>query len=314
MAGGGGAAQDAQRKAFFEPTAKALGIKINEATVNFIQEVRLQVQSGAVSWDIVELGADDCAVGSKEGLWEPLDFNIVKTDGIDPKLVGKDWVGYFYYSTVLAWNTGTVPQGMNTWADFFNVDKFPGERGVYNYPRGNLEMALLADGVEPSKLYPLDVDRAFKKLAELKPHVGVWWESGAQSAQLIKDGSVDMLEIWNGRVNAVIKDGAAAKYTFNQGILNADCIAIPKGSKHKDLAMKALAMFISPELQARFPLYIDYGPINSKAFETGVLTQEQIDANLASPKNIRNQVIVDSDWWAKNMAAMTERWNNFRQE
>lgn len=314
MAAGGGAAQDAQRKAFFEPTAKALGIKINEATANFIQEVRLQVQSGAVSWDIVELGADDCAVGSKEGLWEPLDFNIVKTDGIDPKLVGKDWVGYFYYSTVLAWSTETVPQGMNGWADFFDAEKFPGERGVYNYPRGNLEMALLADGVAPADLYPLDVDRAFKKLAELKPHVGVWWESGAQSAQLIKDGSVDMLEIWNGRVNAVIKDGAAAKYTFNQGILNADCIAIPKGTKNKDLAMKALAMFISPELQANYPLYIDYGPINSKAFETGVLTKEQIAENLASPENIKNQVIADVDWWAENMAAVTERWNNFRQQ
>ena len=36
----------------------------------------------------------------------------------------------------------------------------------------------MADGVAPDKLYPLDVDRAFKKLEEIKPNITVWWTSG----------------------------------------------------------------------------------------------------------------------------------------
>ncbi len=96
----------------------------------------------------------------------------------------RDWIGQFYYSTVMAWNTDTVGKDgakPTTWADFYNVEKFPGTRSVYDHPRGNLEIALLADGVDPAKLYPLDVDRAFKKLATLKPSIGIWWNSGAQS-------------------------------------------------------------------------------------------------------------------------------------
>lgn len=314
IAAGGGAAQDAQRKAFFEPAAAALGIKINEATANFLQEVRVQVQSGAITWDIVELGTDDCEAGAKEGLFEPLDYSVIKADGIDAKLVKPAWIGYFYYSTIMAWNTETFPDGLKSWADFFDVEKFPGERAFYNYPRGNLEIALLADGVKPEDLYPLDVERAFKKLAELKPHVGVWWESGAQSAQLIKDGAVDMLNMWNGRVANVIKDGGKAGYTFNGGLLQADCLVVPRGSKNKELAMKVIALIVSPDLQANFPKYIDYGPANIKAFDTGKLSDEEKARITSSPENIKNQVITDIEWWGENMAAMTERWSNFRQE
>jgi putative spermidine/putrescine transport system substrate-binding protein len=317
VASGGGVLQDAQRKAFFEPTAKALGIKINESTATGLQDVRVQVQSGSVSWDIVDISAEECSLGSKQGLFEPLDYSLIKKDGIDPSMVHKDWIGQFYYSTVLAWNTktvgkdGTVPQ---TWADFFDVKKFPGNRAVYDHPRGNLEIALLADGVDPKKLYPLDVDRAFKKLAELKPSITVWWTSGAQSAQLIKDGEVDLMEIWNGRLAGAKRDGAAADFTYNQGLLMADCFLIPKGAPHKDLAMKALAMFMSPEQQAHFAQHIDYGPINAKAFDTGILNDADRKRVNSSPDNAAKQVIINDAWWGENGAAVIERWQNFKQQ
>ena len=83
------------------------------------------------------------------------------------------------------------------------------------------ETLLLADGVPADKLYPLDLDRAFKKLDEIKPHITVWWTSGAQSAQLLNDGEVDMVMAWNGRVSALTKEGAKVAFTYNQGILQS---------------------------------------------------------------------------------------------
>ena len=110
-------------------------------------------------------------------------------------------------------------------------------------------MALIADGVPMDKLYPLDVDRAFKKLEQLKPHVLVWWNSGAQSAQVLKDGEVDMVAAWNGRIQALETEpegkGGKIKTTFNQQILVSDCWMIPKGAPNKDLAMKAIAIMIA---------------------------------------------------------------------
>ena len=58
----GGAYQEAQRKALFEPVAKALGIEIAEDTYGGISDVRLKVKSGAVNWDIVDTGAGGGAV------------------------------------------------------------------------------------------------------------------------------------------------------------------------------------------------------------------------------------------------------------
>ena len=62
----------------------------------------------------------------------------------------------------------------------------------------------MADGVPPDQVYkvlsaPGGIDRAIKKLTELKPHIAVWWSSGAQSAQFMVDGAVDMVMGWNGR-------------------------------------------------------------------------------------------------------------------
>jgi putative spermidine/putrescine transport system substrate-binding protein len=95
VASGGGALQDAQREAFFKPTEKALNIKINESTATGLQDVRVQVESGSVSWDIVDISAEECSIGGKQGLFEPIDYNIVKSDGIDPTMVHKDWIGQF---------------------------------------------------------------------------------------------------------------------------------------------------------------------------------------------------------------------------
>ena len=124
----------------------------------------------------------------------------------------------------------------------------------------------MADGVAPDKLYPLDVDRAFKKLEEIKPHITVWWTSGAQSAQLLNDGEVDMVMAWNGRVSALAKEGAKVAYTYNQGILQSTSLCVLKGAPNLATAIKFLNEAVDPVHQANLPLHIDYGPANPKAY------------------------------------------------
>ncbi|MGE0718022.1 MAG: ABC transporter substrate-binding protein [Alphaproteobacteria bacterium] len=311
----GGAYQDAQRKAWFEPAAKDLGITIKEDTTSGIADVRAQVKSGRVTWDLVQQGVNGCILAEREGILEKLDPAVVKTDGIPAEVKSDYWVANLVYSAVIAWNTKTYkdkkPEG---WADFYDFKKFPGGRSMRRSPLYNLEAALVADGVDPKKLYPLDVDRAFKKMRELKPHIVAWWASGAQSAQLINDGEVDMIGLWNGRVQAVMKEGAKADLTFNQQLLLYDCWMIPKGAPNKAAAMKAMAHMLTPKAQAQLPLHINYGPANNDAFETGIIPPDIAKALPSAPVNMKSAILFDAKWWADNLDETTKRFDQFIQE
>ncbi len=311
----GGAYQAAQRKALLDPIEKALGITIKEDTLTGIADVRAQVGANAVKWDVADLGGVSCARGAAEGLFTPLDYSVIKTDGIDKAMTAKDWIGVIYYSTVIAYSTQKYGQnGPQSWADFWDTKKFPGTRSLGRGAAETFEIALMADGVDPAKLYPLDVDRALKSLAKIKPSIVAWWASGAQSAQLLKDGEADMVAIWNGRAGAAIKDGAKAAVTYNQGIFNIDCLVIPKGSKNAALAQKVIALMVSPELQANIPALIDYGPINAKAFDTGKIPPAAQAAINSSPANAAKQTNMNFDYWRENLNKLTERMDAFLQQ
>ncbi len=311
----GGSYQEAISKAYFQPASEATGIEIREDTLNGLADVRLQVQSGNPTWDLVELGSHECARAVDEGLLEELDFNAIDPDGIPAELITDHWVGSIFFSTVIAWNRDTVgEEGPQNWAEFWDVDRFPGRRSLYHRPITVLEAALMADGVAPGDLYPLDVDRAFRKMEEIKPHVSVWWQSGGQSAQLAADNEVDLILIFNGRIDTVVQDGGNWDYTFNQGILDYDCYAVPRGSANKDAAMRVIGAMVQPEVMARLPQYINYGPSNAKAFEVGIIPEEMLPSIPSAPEMLSKQVIFNADWWQAHEADVQERWYDFLQQ
>ena len=305
IASWGGSYQEAQSKALFEPAAANTGVEVKQETYGGMSDVRLQVSSGQVTLDIVASGSGSAARAAAEGLLEKLDYGVIDVSNFYPTLYSDYCVGGDVFSTVYAWNTDTFGEdGPQSWADFFDVEKFPGKRAYRGKVAGALEPAILADGVAPEDVYEVlgseeGIERALNKIRELKPHIDVFWTSGAQHAQLMKDGEVDMTTGWNGRFDNAKKDGAKVAYSFNQALLDYDCFAIPKGAPNKDVAMEFLNEISKPEYQDDLPKYITYGPTNKAAYDTGEITADVAAGLPSSPDNAAKQVPVSLDWYAE---------------
>lgn len=314
----GGAYQEAQNKAILTPVAKLLAITINQDSAPDAWPVlKTQTATGKPIWDVVDTPTKDCVRGGEQGMIEKLDFSKLPNAEGFPALYKTPYsVAYEFYSSVLAFNKKKYgDNGPKTWADFWDVKKFPGTRALRNHPLATLEAALLADGVAADKLYPLDVDRAFKKLEEIKPFITVWWTSGAQSAQLLADGEVDLEMAWNGRVAAVMKEGAPVGFTFNQGFLQETSLCIVKGAPNLETAYKFVNAAISPDIQANFPAYIDYGPGNPAAYKTGKISPERAAQMPSAPENAAKQVLISQMWWTTPAGEdAVKRWASFIQK
>jgi putative spermidine/putrescine transport system substrate-binding protein len=229
------------------------------------------------------------------------------------------------FATVMAWNTDKYGQpgsagAPKSWADFWDVEKFPGTRAYRaNNVDGALEPALMADGVPADKVYEVlstkaGMKRAIDKIRELKPHIAVFWGSGAQQAQLMKDAEVDMTTGWNGRFDNARKDGAKVGYTFNQAMYDFDCMAMPKGAPNKATAMKFLAEISKPEYQANLPFHITYGPTNKKAYEITTASKELIESLPSHPKNVPLMLPVSLDFYAKHRTEALEMYMELMSE
>ncbi|MBB3810547.1 ABC transporter substrate-binding protein [Pseudochelatococcus contaminans] len=313
----GGAYQEAQTKAILNPVAELLGITIRQdSSPDAWPVIRTQAATGKPIWDVIDTPTKDCIRGGEQGFIEKLDFaQIPNASDLPDDYKSPYSVAYEFYSSVLAYNKDKYgdkpPQG---WADFWDVEKFPGTRALRNHPLATLEAALIADGVPRDKLYPLDVDRAFRKLGEIKPHITVWWTSGAQSAQLLADGEADLVMAWNGRVAAVEKEGAPVGYTFNDGLLQFTSLCILKNAPNPDTAVKFVNAALTPEIQANFPTYIDYGPANPAAYDTGKISPERAAQLPSSPANAAVQALVSEEWWSSPEGEEAQRrWASFIQ-
>jgi putative spermidine/putrescine transport system substrate-binding protein len=320
LASWGGSYQDAQSKALFQPAAQAMGIEVKEETYGGMADVRLQVQTGAVTYDLVVSGTGSAARAAEEGLLEKLDYNVIDVSNFAPTAYTDYCLGGDVFSVVYAWNPEKFGEdGLNSWADFFDTEKFPGTRSYRGQVAGALEPALMADGVPPEEVYKVldseeGIKRAIDKIRELKPHIAVFWSSGAQHAQLMKDGEVDMTTGWNGRFDVARADGAKVDYSFNQALLDYDCFAIPKGAPNKDLAMQFLAEISKPEYQANLPKYITYGPTNNLVFEQGLIEPAAAKGLPSAPENAAKQLPIGLAWYSKWEARASELYQEMLTE
>lgn len=301
----GGTTQDAQAEHWAAPFAEQTGTQVLQDGPTDYGKLRAMVEANAVNWDVVDVEYDYAIQAGDQGLLEPLDFSVIDRSVLDPRFVSEYSVGSFYYSFVLGWNQanfGDTPP--TTLKDLFDAKTFPGSRTFYKWSApGVIEAALLADGVLPDNLYPLDLDRAFAKLDTIKSDI-IWWEGGAQSQQLLASGEAPIGFFWNGRLAALQADGMDIGISWEQNITAADALVVPRGAPNKEAAMLFIAQATSAEAQAQFAEATGYAPIN---VESADLMDAELRATLPDAQTAM-QINADMAYWADNRDEIGNRW------
>jgi putative spermidine/putrescine transport system substrate-binding protein len=327
----GGAYTKSQVEAYHKPFIAKTGIQIkSEDYDGTVAPIKAQVQSGKVTWDIVDVELADAVRMCDEGLLEKVDPKTMLAPGADGKSAADDFikgtvhdcaVATILWSTIFAYDdkkfAGAKP---TTIADFFDTTKFPGKRGMRKSPKINIEFALMADGVPAADVYKVmktkeGIDRAFKKLDSIKKDI-VWWEAGAQPPQLLGDGQVVMTTAYNGRIfDAAMKDGKPFVIVWDGQVWDLDLWVIPKGSPNKDAAMDFLKFSTSTEALAEQAKWISYAPSRmSSVAKVGKFNDGKTDMAPHMPTaaaNFKNAVQNDFLFWADKQDELTKQFNTW---
>jgi putative spermidine/putrescine transport system substrate-binding protein len=300
---GGGSMGAAQRKAFSEPFEAETGIKvIHQPGVNAGVQ-RAAILAGAPKHDVTNISGGALAAFDQDGLLLPLDYGYWSEKdraGFDVVPAARTYAPAMLYSMLIAYDEKRhAAQAPQSWADIWDVRAFPGKRtlaaGTNAADGATFEIALLADGVPPEKLYPIDWPRALKSLDRLRPDVVKWWGNGAESVQLQVDRQASLGSAWNGRIDGANDQGASIGKSWNQGILQWSAWAIPKGTANLENAQKYIAYMSRPEPQARFSELITYGPTNSLAFNH--IPAERATLLPTAPAVKGKQIVQDYAFW-----------------
>ena len=315
----GGSYAKACEEGIFKPFSAETGIEIKLEDYNGgLAEVRAQVDADAVHWDVVDVELADGVRGCDEGLFEPVDPSILApgadgtpaADDYYPDMISECGANLLFYSTIYAYNadriTGEKPSSIE---DFFDLERFPGRRGMRRSPVVNLEFALLGDGVPVDEVYalldtPAGIDRAFRKLDSIKEEV-VWWEAGAQPPQMLADGEVVMTTAYNGRIfNAQILENQPFVIVWDGQVLDTGFLAILSGAPNLEAALEFVAFASRPSSMAGVGEHISYSPTRLSAqplisthAETGV---EMVPHMPSSPENMKRVLHNDWQWWSDN--------------
>lgn len=310
----GGTYGDANRQAIYDPFTKETGIQVKVVNVGYAQMLA-QIKQGRPQFDVIDDSMADYVLFKREDATEELDFDRLKNfknAGIAQSVVTSNAVGKNYWASVMAYRTdafgGKKP---SSWADFWDTKAFGGNRALQaldaDYPE--LEFALLADGVPLDKLYPLDIDRAFKVLGEIKGDVRKFWDTGALPGVLLGRKEVVASSVWHGRLDALIKGGSPMAYQWNGARRQSNGWGIPKGSANIDAAYQLIDFSLRPEVQAAYAEIYPMAPAVPAAYKKLSTTTA---ANLASsPEHLETGFDLDVDWWIKNQDAVAKRWQEW---
>ena len=326
----GGAYKKSQVEAYHKPwIAKTNHSIISEDYGGGISEIKTQVDSKNVTWDVVDLELSDAIRACDEGLLEEIDLSTLPPapDGTPavndflPHMLHDCAVATAIASSIYAYDSSKIhsQNRPKTAADFFDTKKFPGKRGMHKTPTDVLEFALIADGVPIDQVYNIlsteaGIERAFAKLDTIKDDV-IWWETGAQPAQLLADGEVIITTAWNGRLfNAITAENRPFEIVWDGQVYSAALWVIPKGSKNVETALDFIRFSTATEQLANQASWIPYSPARASSLPLignyhDNPNIQMIDHMPTSPKNFANALQSDFEFWADNQDDLNERFN-----
>ena len=302
----GGDYHKSVQEVFADPFTKETGIPVALVDNGDMAKVKAQVLSNAVEWDVIDAPAAFATSGANDKLWEELDPSLLKMDGLIAK-AAPTYMPIYLYSGGILWDSKRTPDGKHPvdFAGFYDIKAFPGRRVMRSLASETLEVALVADGVAPKDLYPLDIERAFRALDRIKPHVSKWAATTPEQVSSVVQNEGDFSYSYFNRVHSFQKSGASLGFSFAQTVNSLDYFAVPKGSKNKEAAMRFIAFCLRPDRQVDWAVRGYYLPNSTAAMD-------QVKASLSKDylpdlTNGRN-VIVDAEWWGANYVAMQKRY------
>ena len=315
----GGAYGKSQIEAVHKPFTAKTGVKVLSEDYNGgLAEVRAQVTTGNVKWDVVDVELAESLRGCDEGLFEKFDASTLPKgddgssakDDFLPGSINACAVSSITYSNVFAYDKAKLgANGPTKLEDYFDLKKFPGKRGMKKEPGVNLEWALMADGVAPADVYkvlatPAGVDRAFKKLDTIKSQI-VWWNAGAQPPQLLASGEVVMTTVYHGRIyDANTKDGKNFAVVWDGQIIVPNLYVVVKGSKNVKAAMDYVRFATSTKPLAEQTKFIPYAPTRKSSLK---LVDEKTKAWLPGSAHGGRGFQTDAMWWADHADELNQK-------
>ena len=323
----GGAYTQSQVEAYHKPFAAATGNNVVSVdSDNPAPAVKAQVEAGNVTVDVADVEYADAIRLCDEGLVEEIDPASLPAapDGTPaaedflPGALTDCAVSTIVFSTVFAYDTTKFAEGPTSIADFFDLEKFPGKRGMRKGAKVNLEMALMADGVPAAEVYdilgtPEGVDRAFAKLDTIKGDT-VWWEAGAQPPQLLADGEVAMTTAYNGRIfGAAVGEGKPFATVWDGQVYEYDLFVIPKGAPNPEGALEFVKFATSTQALADQAKWISYGPARLSSGPLVGLYQdgktEMAPHMPTAEANLTNALASSYEFWVDHDGELNERFN-----
>lgn len=304
----GGAYRDAVEASIVKPFTEETGITVTIIDTPDLARVRAQVQTNNVEWDVFDAPSALGVSGANAGLWETLDPAWFDQDDLIINVENNLLPWYIFVGGII-WDPKRHPDGKHprNFQEFLDVENFPGRRVFRNRPSEMLEVALLGDGVDPSELYPLDVDRAFKALDRVKSSVVSWVDQTPQTLTLIQTGEADFSYSYVSRVKPAQESGISVDFSFDQTVNAFEYLAIVKNAPNKANAIKFLQFVARPDRQAAFMELLGSTPASKSAIE--LLSPEA--KRWIPDLNSKNTVLVNDGWWTTNYDALNRRFREW---
>ncbi|MEA2779245.1 MAG: putative spermidine/putrescine transport system substrate-binding protein [Rhodospirillaceae bacterium] len=297
----GGDAVKCHTQSYGAPFSKDTGLGFRIDSSGPLQgKIKQMVESGHVTADVADADAFDGVALGKMGHLEPIDYSIVDKKKVLDGYALEYSVSITFYGYGFVYDTEKFKDNPpTTWADFWDLKKYPGKRSLYKWANGAIEAALMADGVAKEQVYPCDVDRALGKIKQIKADT-IYWGSASESQQMIVNGEVSMGMVWLSRAK-FIEDDTEGRYRFNmnQAIAMPGAFIVPKGNPAgRETVMKFLASCQKPERQLEMLNCQGYTPGNP---ETYSLIPDHLKRYIITSKeNLPKVLLNDPSWWASN--------------
>ncbi len=314
----GGAFSDAFRACWADPFEKETGIKVNTGTGASTALAKAQTLNPAgAEWDIVDLTKSGYITAMAQDLLLPIDTQMVDTSKLMPEYVKSHGYCYATYVWVRGWNSDLVKEGPQSWAEFWDTDRYKGKRilEAVNNSGVSLEAAIMSSGVKPKDLYPLDLDVAFSQLEKLGRDDIIWGASLQEPVQRIGSGETPLGGIYTGRAIMANRNGAKIGFSTREGIIDGDMLPIMKNARNVEEAQMLLNFIATRgDLAAQFTAMTSYGvPYDGIEKLLPADTDPAVLASLPSDPGLRETGLVSNDaYWADNMEAASMRFKTWQ--